>query len=296
MISPQALEAGDTIAIISTARKISKKELEPAIQEITSRGFKVHLGKNLFKKDHQFSGTDAQRAEDLQCCLDSPHIKAILCARGGYGTVRIIDQIDFNKFKKSPKWVCGYSDVTVLHNKISALGIESLHSTMPINFATNTTASLNSLFDLLKGESTTYETGAHRFNKPGQAEGILTGGNLSMIYSQCGSDSSLRTDGAILFLEDLDEYLYHIDRMMCNLKRNGYFDKLSGVIIGSMTDMNDNTIPFGHTAEEIIHHHFADYNFPVCYGFPAGHIDHNRTLVLGRKVLLNVGKTTTLKQ
>lgn len=294
MITPPALKPGDTIAIISTARKISQVELEPAVAEITNRGFKVLFGKNLFEEENQFSGSDKQRAEDLQSCLDNPEVKAILCARGGYGTVRIIDQIDFSRFTISPKWVCGYSDVTVLHNKLSRLGIESLHSTMPVNFSTNTAAALNSLFDALVGKSLEYHFDAHPFNKTGNAEGKLIGGNLSMLYSQTGSNTALDTEGAILFLEDLDEYLYHIDRMMYNLKQNGYFENLAGAIIGGMSDMNDNTIPFGKTAEEIIRDHFSEFDFPVCFGFPAGHLKDNRTLIMGRKVKFDVSENPSL--
>ena len=296
MITPPSLQKGDTIAIISTARKISREELQPAVDEITRRGYKVQFGTNLFKEDHQFSGTDQQRAADLQSCLDDENIKAILCARGGYGTVRIIDQIDFSKFQKSPKWVCGYSDITVMHNKISLLGIESLHSSMPINFKTNTPESLDSLFELMERKSKTYHFAPHSFNRNGKCEGILTGGNLSMLYSQCGSPTAINTDGAILFIEDLDEYLYHIDRMMYNLKRNGYFEKLNGVIVGGMSDMNDNTIPFGKTAEEIIRDHFSEYDFPVCFGFLAGHLDNNLPLVMGRKVTLEVNENPHLTQ
>lgn len=294
MITPPALKTGDTIAIISTARKISRKELEPSVAEITKRGFKVLFGKNLFEEENQFSGSDTQRAEDLQTCMNNVEVKAILCARGGYGSIRIIDKIDFSRFTNSPKWICGYSDVTVLHNKLSNLGIESLHSTMPVNFSTNSSEALNSLFDILTGKSLQYHFEAHPYNTEGVAEGKLIGGNLSMLYSQTGSNTALQTEGAILFIEDLDEYLYHIDRMMYNLKRNGYFENLTGVIVGGMSDMNDNTIPFGKTAEEIIQDHFAEYSFPVCFGFPAGHLADNRTLIMGRKVKLDVSKNPSL--
>lgn len=294
MITPPALKTGDTIAIISTARKISREELEPAVTEITKRGFNVLFGKNLFQEENQFSGSDIQRAEDLQTCIDNPEVKAILCARGGYGTVRIIDKIDFTHFSKSPKWICGYSDVTVLHNKLSKIGIESLHSTMPINFASNTQKALDSLFNALSEQPLEYYFKKHPFNKKGTAEGKLIGGNLSMLYSQTGSDTALQTNGVILFLEDLDEYLYHIDRIMWNLKRNGYFENLAGVIVGGMSDMNDNAVPFGKTAEEIILDHFADYNFPVCFGFPAGHVADNRTLIMGRNVKLDISENPSL--
>lgn len=294
MITPPALQPGDTIAIISTARKISREELGPAVAEITKRGFKVLFGKNLFEEENQFSGSDTQRTEDLQACMDNPEVKAILCARGGYGTVRIIDKVDFSRFAISPKWICGYSDVTVLHNKLCNLGVESLHSTMPVNFKTNTAQALNSLFDALAGKSIAYHFESHPYNKKGVAEGKLIGGNLSMLYSQTGSNTALQTESAILFIEDLDEYLYHIDRMMYNLKRNGYFENLAGIIVGSMSDMNDNTIPFGKTAEEIIRDHFAEYDFPVCFGFPAGHLADNRSLIMGRKVKLEVSESSSL--
>ncbi|WP_417589430.1 S66 peptidase family protein [Owenweeksia hongkongensis] len=294
MITPPALKPGETIAIISTARKISREELEPTVAEITKRGFKVLFGKNLFEEENQFSGSDKQRAEDLQACLDNPEVKAILCARGGYGTVRIIDKIDFSRFANSPKWICGYSDVTVLHNKLCNLGVESLHSTMPVNFTTNTPEALDSLFDALMGKSLAYHFASHPYNRKGVAEGKLIGGNLSMLYSQSGSNTALQTKGAILFIEDLDEYLYHIDRMMYNLKRNGYFENLAGVIVGGMSNMNDNTIPFGKTAEEIIRDHFAEYDFPICFGFPAGHVADNRSLIMGREVKLNVSENSSL--
>ncbi|WP_417612542.1 S66 peptidase family protein [Owenweeksia hongkongensis] len=294
MITPPALKSGDTIAIISTARKISREELEPAVAEITKRGFKVLFGKNLFEEENQFSGSDTHRTVDMQACMDNPEVKAILCARGGYGTVRIIDKVDFSRFANSPKWICGYSDVTVLHNKLCNLGVESLHSTMPVNFTTNTPEALDSLFDALMGKSPEYHFESHPYNRKGVAEGKLIGGNLSMLYSQTGSNTALQTEGAILFIEDLDEYLYHIDRMMYNLKRNGYFENLAGVIVGGMSDMNDNTIPFGKTAEEIIRDHFAEYDFPICFGFPAGHVADNRSLIMGREVKLNVSENSSL--
>lgn len=294
MITPEPLHAGDCIGIISTARKISKQELQPAIDQLTEWAFEVKTSAHLFEQQNQFAGTDAQRLEDLQTFIDNPEIKAILCARGGYGTVRIIDQVNFLPLIENPKWICGYSDVTVIHNKLSKLGIESLHCSMPVNFSSNTTAALNSLRQALGGEPLQYEIPSHPFNQMGTAEGPITGGNLSMLYSQTGSETALETQGKILFLEDLDEYLYHIDRMMQSLKRNGYFEKAAGVIIGGMTDMNDNTVPFGKTAEEIVHEYFSEYDYPVAFGFPAGHLDDNRALILGRKAVLEVGDTVKL--
>ncbi len=290
MIRPPSLVNGDTIGIVSTARKIGPDELEPAISILKQWGFKVRTAPNLFQEHNQFAGTDNQRLQDLQAFVDDPEIKAILCARGGYGTVRIIDDLDIRPLLNSPKWIAGYSDVTVLHNQLSRLGIESLHSTMPINFSTNTTEALESLRKALMGDTLNYTIPAHPFNRLGIASGVVTGGNLSMVYSQAGSLTSLKAFKNLLFLEDLDEYLYHIDRMMYNLKRNGYFTSPAGVIIGGMSDMNDNKVPFGETAEEIIRRHLSAFNYPLCFGFPAGHLADNRTLIFGRNATLNVSE------
>lgn len=281
MIIPTYLQKGDKIGIVATARKISETELAPALKIIEEKGLIPVLGKNLLGACHQFSGTDAQRSADLQTMLDDESIKAILVARGGYGTVRIIDNIDFSNFKKHPKWIVGYSDITVLHSHIhNTLGIATLHATMPINFLQDAFAT-ETLFKALFGEKLFYEFHAHPLNRKGSVEGQLVGGNLSLLYALCGSVSDIKTAGKILFLEDLDEYLYHIDRMMMNLKRSGKLSQLKGLIVGGMSDMKDNTIPYGKTAEEIIAEHVADFNYPVCFGFPAGHIKNNYALKLG---------------
>lgn len=294
-IIPLNLKKGDKIGIISTARKISLEELTPALNTLKSWGLNPVLGEHLFKEHHQFCGTDTQRASDLQHMIDDPDIKAILCARGGYGTIKIIDKIDFNPLQKNPKWIAGYSDVTVLHAHLNKLGIASLHGSMPINFSNNTNAALSSLKSALFGEKLTYASKTHSLNRNGQAQGELVGGNLSILYSLLGSKSDINTDGKILFLEDLDEYLYHIDRMLMSLKRNGKLAHLSALIIGGMSDMNDNTIPFGKTAEEIISEAVSDYNYPICFNFPAGHLKDNQALILGRKIHLTVDTETTVK-
>ena len=232
MIIPKKLEAGDKIGVISTARKITIEELSPAIKTIESWGLKVVFGINLFKEEDQFSGTVEQRTADLQGMIDDNSIKAILCARGGYGTVQIIDSIDFNNLKKNSKWIVGYSDVTVLHSHLNNLGIASLHATMPINFKSNTKESLSSLKKSLFGNLNSIECKAHPLNKFGKIVGHIVGGNLSILYSLLGSHSDIDTSGKILFIEDLDEYLYHIDRMMMNLNRNGMLGKLKGLIVG----------------------------------------------------------------
>ena len=291
MRQPPSLQKGDRVGIISTARKISRKELKPALRLLEEWGLEVQLGKNLFKKHHQFAGTAQQRLSDLQGFLEDDQIKAIFCARGGYGTVQLVDDVNFFKLIESPKWVVGYSDVTVLHNKLSLMGIESLHATMPINFNTNTKESLESLRQALFGEPLEISAPSHPFNKTGTVTAEITGGNLSMLYSQCGSETRLQTKGRILFFEDLDEYLYHIDRMLFNLNRNGYFEELVGIVVGGLTDMNDNMIPYGSSAEEIARDHFASLAVPVAFGFPAGHLKDNRTLIFGRQAELSVKKS-----
>jgi muramoyltetrapeptide carboxypeptidase len=288
MIIPQKLKVGDKIGLISTARKISLEELNPAILILESWGLKVVLGANLFSTDNQFSGTIQQRSDDLQSMIDNDTIKAILCARGGYGTVQIIDNIDFSKLKNNPKWIIGYSDITVLHSHLNNLGIASLHASMPINFETNTNESLTSLKNSLFGIEKSIECKVHPFNRFGKIKAEIVGGNLSILYSLLGSDLDIDTDDKILFIEDLDEYLYHIDRMLMNLKRNGKFAKLKGLIVGGMSDMNDNDTPYGKTAEEIISEHTKGYDFPICFGFPTGHLEDNRTIRFGLTSVLEI--------
>lgn len=292
LIHPPFLKKGDKIVIVASARKISMQELQPAIDIFKSWGLEVVLSKNLLGSDNQYSGTDAERTQDLQDALDDNTIKAIISARGGYGTIRIVDKINFTKFRLQPKWVIGYSDITVLHSHIHNFGIETLHATMPINFMVNTEA-VETMRKTLFGEKLKYEIDKHSLNREGFAEAQLVGGNLSLLYALTGSNSSLHTKGKILFIEDLDEYLYHIDRMMVSLKRSGKLSDLAGLVVGGMTDMKDNQIPFGKTAEEIIMDAVKEYNYPVCFNFPAGHIDKNLAIVLGRSVRLIVGEKET---
>ncbi len=294
-ITPSYLTKGDAISIVATARKVSETEMKPAIEKFQSWGLKVLLGKNLFKEQNQYAGSDEERIADLQMALDDDTVKAIVIARGGYGTVRIIDKLDFTRFKNNPKWIVGYSDVTVLHSHINQnFEIETLHATMPINFPVNgnDNQATISLKKALFGENLSYQVESHAMNIKGVADGILVGGNLSLLYALTGSNSDLCTRNKILFIEDLDEYLYHIDRMMINLKRSGKLKHLAGLIIGGMTEMKDNTIPFGKNACEIIADAIKEYQFPVCFDFPAGHIEDNRALILGRKIKLMVGSNS----
>ena len=288
MISPKLLKSGDTVAIVSTARKVSKKELVHAIEIMKSWGLKVILGKSIEAEDNQFAGNDSLRKSDFQEALDNPQVKAIWCAKGGYGTVRIIDQLDFTEFNKHPKWIIGYSDITVLHSHIHNLGIETLHAQMPVGIETKTEASRASIKKVLFEKEYTIAIPSEKINRIGKATGELVGGNLSILYSLCGSPSAINTDGKILFIEDLDEYLYHIDRMLQNLKRNGMFKNLKGLIVGGMTEMNDNDIPFGKTVYEMILEICEGYDFPIVFNFLAGHIEDNRALIMGREVILEV--------
>ncbi|AXG68554.1 putative murein peptide carboxypeptidase [Kordia sp. SMS9] len=294
MKPPKPLQKGATVGILSTARKISIAEIEAAVTLLHSWDLKVVLGTTIELEMNQFAGDDMTRMLNFQQFMDDDAIDAIWCARGGYGTIRIIDQLDFSRFVQQPKWIIGYSDVTVLHSKGPQLEVETLHATMPINIPKNSKATLESLRKVLFGEHLQYTIPAKANNKIGSATGELIGGNLSMLYSMLGSDLSLNTDGKILFLEDLDEYLYHVDRMLMNLKRNGYFENLAGMIVGGMTDMHDNTIPFGKNANEIILDVTSEYNFPICFDFPAGHLDDNRALIFGRNVALEVASEVTL--
>jgi muramoyltetrapeptide carboxypeptidase len=293
MITPPYLKKGDKIAITASARKVSMDELQPAIAAFKSWGLDVILGKNLFQSQDQFAGTDEERTQDLQTMLDDPAIKAVIGARGGYGTLRIIDHLHFDHFRQHPKWIIGYSDITVLHSHIHNLDIETLHAKMLINFTTDE-ASSETLRRALFGELKKHEIPAHKLNRKGMAQGELVGGNLSLLYALTGSVSDLDTRGKILFMEDLDEYLYHVDRMMMNLKRSGKLTALAGLVVGGMSDMKDNKIPFGKNAEEIILDAVKEFDYPICFHFPAGHVDTNLALYLGRTVRLEVGEHVKL--
>lgn len=286
---PHKLNQGDKIGILSTARKINREELSPALKIIEEFGFEPVLGKSIGAEDHQFAGSENIRAENLKDFFEDSEIKAILCARGGYGSGQLLDKVDFKLLDKTPKWLIGYSDITALHLYLNRhVNIQSLHASMPLNFPKNTQEALKSLFDCLRGEKPEYKFPNHKHNKNGLTQGELIGGNLSVVYSMQGTIAEINTENKILFLEDLDEYLYHIDRMMLNLKLSGKLEGLKGLIIGGMTDMNDNQIPFGRDAETIISDYCKAYDFPIAYNFPAGHIDDNRALIMGANVKLEV--------
>ncbi len=308
MITPKSLQQGDTVAIVSTARKITKEELHPALQLLKSWGLQAVLGKTIGAEENQFAGSDELRAADFQEMMDDPNIKAIWSARGGYGTVRIIDKLDFSKFRQNPKWIIGYSDVTVLHSHIHTLGVETLHAQMCLEIENKTEEARESIRKVIFGEEYLISFGVNTYKEAcgdtlqeealgdtlqentrlGFIKGEIIGGNLSVLYSLVGSASEMKTEGKILFIEDLDEMLYHIDRMMMNLKRSGYLKNLKALVIGGMTQMKDNKVYFGKTAEETIVHLVKEYDYPVISNFPAGHILDNRAVIMGREVRLNV--------
>lgn len=285
---PPYLKKGDTVGILATARKVDMAPLEPAIKLLKSWGLNVVIGKTVGLDNNQLAGADWQRATDFQQMLDNPSIKAIWSAKGGYGTVRMIDRLDFTKFKQRPKWIIGFSDVTVLHSHINNLDIATLHSIACISVANATPEAIESFRKGIFGGKLEYIIPPHAFNKTGKVQGELIGGNLSVLYSIMGSVSEADYKGKIIFIEDLDEYLYHIDRMMMNLERNNYFKNVKGIIIGGMTKMRDNDIPWGHDALEIIQDITKEYKIPICFNFPAGHIKDNRALVFGKQVTLDV--------
>lgn len=285
---PPYLQPGDKVAIVCTARKFSVEEAQPAIALLESWGVQVVLGQTIGLDNFQLGGTDEERVADLNQQLQDPEIKAIWCARGGYGTVRIIDSVDFSPMEEHPKWMIGFSDVTTLHSHVHNLGIATIHGIMAFSVPLAKEKSKTSLYQALFGQPLSYTIEAASGNRNGKASGILVGGNLSILYSLLGSVSSIDTKGKILFIEDLDEYLYHVDRMMHNLKRNGMLHDLAGLVIGGMTDMHDNSIPFGYNAQEIILDLVKEYNYPVVFHFPAGHGVSNWALKLGTIVELEV--------
>ncbi len=293
MILPAYLQKGDTVGILCTARSFSRDAAANAVALLEEWGLQVEFGATIDVNVNQLGGTDLLRTNDLQQMLNNPNIKAIWVARGGYGTVRIIDAIDFTAFLKNPKWIIGFSDITVLHSHIHNLGVTTLHAIMPFSVPNALETAKETLKNALFNTPYQFTIPTNASNKMGTAKGELVGGNLSIIYSLLGSKSAINTKGKILFLEDLDEYLYHIDRMFYNLKRNGYFDDLNGLIIGGMTDMHDNQIPFGYDVKQIILALCKEYHFPICFDFPAGHIPDNRALKLGTNVTLDINATTT---
>jgi len=291
-MNPPYLKAGSVIGITCPSGYVAQERVAYSIEVLQLWGFRVILGKTIGKEHFYFSGTDKERLADLQRMLDDPEIDAILMGRGGYGLSRIIDSLDFTEFKKKPKWLCGFSDITVLHNHVHQnLNIASLHSPMCGAFKLETANAehLKSLYAALTGERLFYHIPPSAYNRVGETEGIVTGGNLAILAHLTGSSSEATTEGKILFIEDIGEYLYNVDRLLLNLKRAGKLDNLKALIVGGFTDLQDTERPFGEGIEEIIFDKVKEYDYPVCFNFPCGHQDINYTLTLGTMHRLIVG-------
>ena len=289
---PPYLKPGDTIGIVCPAGYMTREKIETCVNTLQEWGYKVKIGRTVGStSETYFSGTDKQRLKDLQKMINDKEVDAVLCGRGGYGMGRIIDRLKLRKFRKHPKWVIGYSDITVLHSHLySRYGISSLHAPMAAAFNEEgfKTPFVLSLRDALEGKPMEYHCDAHEFNRPGLAEGELVGGNLALLAHLTGTGSDIRTRGKILFIEDVGEYLYNIDRMMHQLKRSGKLSKLAGLIIGHFSETKDTERPFGNSAFGIIRDLVEEYKYPVCYGFPVSHTVENVALKIGFRCRLEV--------
>lgn len=295
-VQPPYLKAGDTVAIVAPSGILKSKEgeINQSKALLKSWGLQVVVGAHLFAQDHHFAGTDQQRASDLQMAMDDPSISAIWCARGGYGTVRILDRLDFTQLKKHPKWIIGYSDITALHNQLNNEGLQSLHALMctslsdaPEDIENSILSFKNTIFGMLPS----YELPGSSYNREGEAYGQLVGGNLTILHTMLGSKSSIDTREKIIFIEEIGEYKYHIDRMLQSLKRAGYFNSCAGVLVGDMSKLRTNTTKWGSSIEQLILDALSEYDFPIAFNMPAGHEKDNRALVLGRTITLKVSKS-----
>jgi muramoyltetrapeptide carboxypeptidase len=295
IITPPYLKRGDTIGIVCPAGYMPAEKVQACVSMLHSWGYNTKIGSTVGSlSDNYFSGTDEERLADFQRMLDDDSVHAVLCARGGYGVTRIIDKINFKKFCERPKWIIGFSDITVLLSHIyTHFGIATLHAPMAgaFNDPDPDNRYLASLHKALDGKKLSYQCGPHHFNRKGEVVGELIGGNLALIAHCTGTESDIKTKGKILFIEDVGEYLYNIDRMMYQLKRSGKFKKLGGLIVGGFTDSRDTDRPFGATAEEIIRDVVCEYDFPVCFGFPVSHGKENVALKVGVGYKLKVSKT-----
>ncbi|OIQ29919.1 MAG: LD-carboxypeptidase [Bacteroidetes bacterium MedPE-SWsnd-G2] len=295
-VQPPFLKTGDTVAIVAPSGilKHQTEEINRAKQLLSNWGLNVVIGENLWTQNGHFAGTDEERCADFQKALDDPNIKAIWCARGGYGSVRILDMLDYSKFLDQPKWIVGYSDITAIHNQVHLKGVQSIHAMMCVNLTDTMTMDNPTVLSLgaaLFGKELSYSLKGSSYNKVGKCSGELVGGNLTMLHSMLGSDTSLTVDGEILFIEEIGEYAYHIDRMLQSLKRAGYFENCKGLLVGDISKVRKNTTEFGRTIEEIILDVVAEYNFPVAFNMPAGHEKINEALFLGRQIELVVSKS-----
>lgn len=292
--TPPYLKKGDTIAMVAPAGilKNQKEIIDKAKFLIESWGLHIVYGKNMFNQNNHFAGTDKERCQDFQEALNNPNIKAIWAARGGYGSVRILDKLDFTKFKQNPKWIIGYSDITAFHNHINNLRIETLHAMMGLSLKDNTediSKTIESFRKAIFGERLKYKIPSSKYNKKGTASGELVGGNIALLASMLGSESQISTDKKVLFIEEIGEYKYAIDRMLQSLKRAGYFTKVKAVIVGNISKVRKNSTSWGSSIEQLILG-VVPKNIPVLFNFPAGHEPDNRALIMGREVKLSISK------
>lgn len=294
IIAPPALQIGDLVYLCAPAKAIEESYILAAEKWLNHIGLRSIRSKNLTGRHHYFSGSAHERLADLQEGIDHPDVKAIWCARGGYGSVQLVDNLQWASFIREPKWLVGFSDICVLHHRIQTLGIQSIHATMPFNIEKNSAAAKNRLKELLFGEKRSFTIAAHRQNKFGKASGALIGGNLSIIYSMLATPERYDFSGAILFIEDLAEHLYHIDRMLHALRKIGALAQINGLVVGGLTNLEDTDIPFGKSVEELILSHFDYRKIPISFDFPAGHIEDNQALLLGAMVELEVSKDQCL--
>jgi muramoyltetrapeptide carboxypeptidase len=285
---PSFLKKGDKIVILSTAKRISTQEINFAVQWLTKIGLEPIIGQTIDTISNQFAGEDSFRAEDFQQALNNPDIKAILFARGGYGTNRVLDKIDWTRFIDNPKWLIGFSDLTLIHNRVNQFyGIETIHGPMPITFEKISEKTLHHIESYFFGNLLPIKFQKHPLNKEGNIKGQIFGGNLSILYSLLGTNNGFNLNDKILFFEDLDEYMYHFDRMIIAMKNAGKFEGLKAILVGGITNMKDNEIPFGKSIEEIILEHTAQYDFPIYFGAPFGHFDDNYPLILGANIAID---------
>ena len=298
-IFPPALKHGDRIRVVCTARAVVLEEILSAVEWIRTQGFRVEYGSTIGKVSGQFGGTDEERISDIQDAINDKGVRAIWCARGGYGTARLLDQLDLNPLVKDPKWIIGYSDITALHAALFTMNLVSLHAPMPLSFNStqDTSIAFGLLLSYLMGTFVQLEWKKSEFDTKGITRGRLTGGNLSVLYSLRGTKYDVNTSNAILYFEDVDEYLYHIDRMCNNFSLGKVFASLSGLLVGKFVKMNDNAIPFGQSANEIIAHYSDNKGIPVrSFDAPFGHDDYNLPLLNGAQAILEVGdENVTLK-
>ena len=291
------LQKGSKIAIVATARKVTFDEIAPGIAWLKENGFVPVFDERLFASDFIFAGDDALRAAVLQSYLDNPDIAAIWLARGGYGSVRIIDRLDFTSLRQHPKPIIGFSDGTALHATWQSHGLQSIHAAMPYHFSEKTAAAAKqSLIDALTGKALRYEIACHDLNRLGEARAAVVGGNLSVLYGLLGSSTFPDTRGKILFLEEVDEYIYHVERMMIGLQRAGALRHLKALVVGGLTDIHDNPEPFGKTVEQAISDVVSAYHYPVCFGFPAGHFSDNRAIIMGAEMFLQVNQNQVVAE